>query len=266
MHRLTLASAISALSATVALPASATILTPNDIYYTTVATAARNSITVAASVSTSVYYVDDALAGTASDPSRAPPLQQPVDLIRSGNWIINKATGYFSGSIAYGDFKTQTNVIGMPTVDGRQTFTGVNQYVSNTGTWVTPTHLTYSYMNTTVNGGGASTQTQTSATCDDGATNIVGKVCSVFAAASKDWEGLAIDFYFSSNYYYFSGTLTAIDTSGSGLTRNTATIVWSIDGVDPPLPSAVPIPAAAWLFGSSLIGLAGAMRHKRKKV
>jgi hypothetical protein len=264
MQKKTLVSAISLLSATVASTAFATPLTMFDTFYNTTAVAARNSIAVVAGTSTSVYYVDDATAGTASDPSRTPPFQQPVELYRSGDWIFNRSNGNFSGNIAYGDYKTQTNTTGTPTTDGRQTFTGVNQYMSNTGTWVTPTHFVWSYFNTVVNGGGASTQTQTSASCVNGVTNILGKVCTSFATASRDWEGVSLDFYFSADHYYFSGTLTAIDTSGSGLSRNTTTIVWFIDGVDPPFPAEVPVPSAAWLFGSGLIGLAAARRRLRK--
>src|SRR5262245_19394519 len=99
MQKLALASAISAFSTAFTSPAFATDWTPNHILYTSVATAAANSITVQAGTTVSVYYVNDATAGTASDPSKTPPYQQPVSLVRSGNWIINTVTGYFSGEI-----------------------------------------------------------------------------------------------------------------------------------------------------------------------
>lgn len=259
----TLSAAIAAASAASAI--AAPISPSGTYYYTTTATSYRNWITVQTSSTTSVYYVDYATAGTASDKSRMPPLQQPIDLVRSGDWTFNVNTGVFYGNIAYGNYMTQTNVTSVPIIDGRQTLTGVNQAVGNgnAGTWVTPTHFTYSYMNATVNGGGASVETETSSSCANGTTSPLGKVCTAFTAASKSWEGISVDFYFSPDYMYFSGILTATDTSGSGLTRNTTTIVWAIDGIDPPLPSQVPVPTTAWMLGSGLIGLAAARRRQQ---
>lgn len=264
MRKLLLASAISAASTIVATPVMAASLTcsvgggtNNGLVYTTTATS--NGISVSAGAATSVYYVNS--ASTASDPSAS-----PYTLVVSGDWCIDNTTGDFSGNIAYGNYKTQTNVTGFPTIDGRQTFVGVNQAFSGIGTWGTngsgdPT-LTFSFFNSTVNGGGASTQTQTSASCANGKTSILGKVCTSFASASKDWEGLSFLFTFDSTKYSFTGALAGTDTSGSGLSRNTTTINWNLVGVDPP---AVPVPAAAWLFGSGLIGLAGAARRRTKK-
>jgi hypothetical protein len=117
-----------------------------------------------------------------------------------------------------------------------------------------------------VNGGGASTQTQTSSSCANGATAIVGKVCTAFSSASPAWEGLTLDFTFSNDFSTFTGTLVGTDTSGSGLSRNTTSINWQIAGavVGGGTPE-VPVPAAAWLFGSGLVGLAGAARRRSKK-
>jgi hypothetical protein len=238
--------------------------TNNGLVYTTTATS--TGINVAAGATTKVYYVDNSLSANSSTTNPTPPPPNPYTMSVSGNWCIDNTSGAFTGNIAYGSYKTQTNVTGTPTIDGRQTFVGVNQAFSGSGTWGTngsgdPT-LSFSYFNTTVNGGGASTQTQTSASCLNGKTSILGKVCTSFASASKDWEGLTFLFTFDSIKYAFTGTLTGTDTSGSGLSRNTTTIGWTIDGIDPP---AVPVPAAAWLFGSALIGLAGAARGRSKK-
>jgi hypothetical protein len=272
MRKLLLTSAISAISATLAAPTMAASMTcsvgggtNNGLVYTTTATS--TGINVAAGATTKVYYVDNSLSANSSTTNPTPPPPNPYTMVVSGDWCIDTTSGDFTGNIAYGSYKTQTNVSGFPTIDGRQTFVGVNQAFSGTGTWGTngsgdPT-LSFSYFNTTVNGGGASTQTQTSGSCLNGKTNILGKVCTSFATASKDWEGLTYLFTFDSIKYAFTGTLTGTDTSGSGISRNTTTIGWTIDGIDPP---AVPVPAAAWLFGSGLIGLAGAARRRSKKV
>jgi len=69
---------------------------------------------------------------------------------------------------------------------------------------------------------------------------------------------------FSADKSSFAGSLVGTDKSGSGLTANTTTINWQISGaVPPPVTPTVPVPAAAWLFGSGLLGLAGTARRRR---
>jgi len=253
MNKLALSAAISAIVAAPAFAAD----------YTSVATSgtAANpmaSIVVQAGANTSVFYVDNG-SGTASN-TTTPAIQ----LVKDGGWTFdftNPAAVTFTGNIAYGDYKTQTNVTGTPTIDGRQTFVGVNQAFSGVGTFDAGTNtFTYSTFNSTVNGGGASVQTQTSSSCSNGQTSTLGKVCASFATATPAWEGLALSFVFSAGKDSFNGTLTGTDTSGSGLSANTTTINWQIAGTAVAAP-AVPVPAAAWLFGSGLIGLAGARRR-----
>lgn len=67
----------------------------------------------------------------------------------------------------------------------------------------------------------------------------------------------------TSNYNSVSGSLTAAGgtlfgetVSGSGTQTATADTTYTL--------SAVPIPAAAWLFGSGLIGMAGVARRRRR--
>lgn len=252
MNKLALSAAITAVIATPAFAAD----------YTTVASSGTESdslasIVVQAAVSTSVWYVDNG-SGTASNKD-----EPPIQLIKSGDWTFDLVTGSFTGNIAYGDYKTQTSVTGTPTIDGRQTYVGANQAFSGTGNWVTDTHFTFSFFNTAVNGGGGSVQSQTSSSCTNGQTSGLGKVCTSFATASPAWEGLALDFVFSADHSTFSGSLTGTDTSGSGLSRNTTTINWQIAGTT--TAPEVPVPAAAWLFGSGLVALAGVTRRRTKK-
>jgi hypothetical protein len=250
MNKLALSAAISAVLAAPAFAAN----------YTSVATSGTAadplaSISVQAGATTNVWYVDNA-SGTASNKS-----EPAIQLVKSGDWSFDLVTGAFTGNILYGDSKTQTAVT-TPAIDGRQTYVGVNQAFAGTGTWVTATQFTYTFFNPTVNGAGASTQTQTSSSCENGQTNFLGKVCTSFATATPSWEGLTLDFVFSADYSTFSGTLTGTDTSGSGISRNTTTINWQIAGTAAP---EVPVPAAAWLFGSGLVGLAGMARRRSKK-
>lgn len=263
MRKLILTTAISAITASMTAPVFASSMTcnvnggsNNGLVYTTSATS--NGISVSAGATTNVYYVNNSLSSASNTSSPA------YTLVVNGNWCIDTSSGAFEGNINYGSYKTQTNVTGFPVIDGRQTFGSVNQHFVGIGTWNNlpqPT-LSFYYLNSSVNGGGASTQSESSSSCLNGKTSFFGKVCSAFSTATKDWEGLEFFFEFNdSTKYSFNGWLKGTDTSGSGLASNVTEIDWNIIGVDPP---AIPVPASAWLFGSGLIGLAGAARRRNR--
>jgi hypothetical protein len=250
MKKLALVTAVSAILAT---PAFAVPWTYVGQAKSGTAANQMNSVSVVAGSATSVYYVANSNS-TASNKT-----QPAVQLTVGSNWSFdwtNLAAVSFTGTVVYGNYKTQTNVTGVATLDGRQTFTNVVQTVSGVGSYNEATNtFTFTKALGAVNGGGASVQTQTSSSCLNGQTSIFGKACDSFSAASKDWEGLNLNFVFAEDRLSFAGALTATDTSGSGLTRNTTTINWQIQ--------AVPVPAAAWLFGSGLLGLAGTARRRK---
>jgi hypothetical protein len=186
------------------------------------------SIVISAKATTSAFYVDPA-SGPASNKT-APAIQ----LTRDSHWsfdFTDPAAVKFKGSIVYGDYRTQTSVTGMATIDGRQSYEGVTQSFSGTGTFDAATNtLTYTYMNKTSNGGGASVQTQKSGSCVNGKTSMLGEVCKSFASATPAWEGLALKFEFAADKSSFSGTVQGTDTSGSGLTANSTQVNWQIAG------------------------------------
>jgi hypothetical protein len=186
------------------------------------------SIVISAKATTAAFYVDPA-SGPASNKA-APPIQ----LVKDSQWSFdfsNPAAVKFKGNIALGDYRTQTSVTGMATIDGRQSYEGVTQSFEGTGTFDAATNtLTYTHLNKTSNGGGASTQTQKASSCTNGKTSMLGEVCKSFATATPAWEGITLKFEFAPDKSSFKGSLQGTDTSGSGLTANSTEINWQIAG------------------------------------
>lgn len=184
------------------------------------------AIVITAKTATHAYYVDPA-SGPASDKA-APAIQ----LVKDSAWTFDfsdPAAVKFTGKIVYGDYRTQTNVTGMATIDGRQSYEGVEQSFSGVGAFEAATNtFTFTQMNKTSNGAGASKQTQKSASCQNGKTSFLGEVCGSFASATPAWEGLTLKFVFAADKSSFSGTLKGTDTSGSGLTANSTDVNWQI--------------------------------------
>jgi len=218
---------IAAALAVFALPASAETV----FHGTATSGTAANplaSIVVSAKATTNAYYVDPT-SGPASNKAAS-----AMQLTKASNWTFDftdPTAVKFSGTIVYGDYKTQTNVTGMATIDGRQSYEGVTQTFTGTGSFNAATNtFTYSTINKTSNGGGASVQTQKSASCVNGETSFLGEICKSFTSATPAWEGLTLKFVFSADKSTFSGSLQGTDTSGSGLTANSTEVNWQIAG------------------------------------
>lgn len=198
-------------------------------------------------------------AGVTPDISYTSPNASPAI---SGDWdfAFNGTTVDFDGTLYLGDYSTYTTAtFFFSSMDGTITYEGAEHALSGTAAWDAGTNtLTYSYLGAS-NDGSGSIYSETNSSCT-GSGNISGNtVCGSFASSTPNWEGLDLNLVFSSDLSSFTGSLQGISTSGSGLTANTTTLNYAIAGA---VVAEVPVPAAAWLFGSALIGLAGVKRRK----
>lgn len=251
MKKLRLAIAISLATSAIASQAAV---------YTSTATSGPIITSVAAGgVVSSTYYTNPTALGVSV--STAPA----ITLVRDGDWTfdftdLNAVT--FTGAINYGNYETQTNVSinsGATKIDGHVVYTGVTQSFSGTGVYNEATNtFTYTKVAGASNTGGGSVYSAGApATCKNGATSPLGRVCTTWSQTTPEWEGLALNFVFSEDRGSFDGTIVGTEKGGSGLGANTTTVNWYVV-------SEIPIPAAAWLFGSALIGLTGIKRRYRK--
>jgi hypothetical protein len=246
----------AALATAVSIATSSAVLAES--YQAEAYASTLNAIVISAGSPTVQYYVDNA-AGTASNKSGT-GLDAEVPLFKSGGWTFdftNPAAVTFTGNLQMGDYKTQV-IVGAPTQsDARQTFYGVVHSFSGVGTYDEGTNIfSYTKLAGTANSGGGSVYSADSAaTCANGQTSFLSNICDGFAASSRDWEGLSIQFIFSEDRSSFGGYFQGIDKFQT--VGGSATITWAV--------SSVPVPAAAWLFGSGLIGMAGAAAHRRRR-
>jgi hypothetical protein len=236
-------------------------------------TAVSNGVTISSIATTNAFYADWASGDASNKTSPA------VNLTAVSNWSFDFSDAsdvQFSGSLQIGDYRFQQNITGLVTMDGRQTFYGVTQSFANTlpsGTKPKATFdastrtLSYVFSNSVSDGGGASIESHTAApTCKNGASSFLGSVCGNFVTTpgALSWEGLTLSLVFSSDLSSYTGSLTGVSTSGAGIAASTSTYKWNLSGSVVPTTPTVPVPAAAWLFGSGLLGLAGATRKRGK--
>ncbi len=249
-----------ALAATVASPAFAAPVAYNGI-------AVTNGITIVPGIgSVTAWYVDNA-AGPATN--TATPA---VNLTVNSDWTFdfaNLSNVQFTGSIVLGDYRVQQKITSPVAMQGRQSFTGVTQTILQNGaaTYNAGTHtLSYVFNNTTSDGAGASVESHTGTSCTSQGSAFGSTVCSSFSTTpgALGWEGVNLSLVFSDDFSSYTGTLTATNKSGASLTAATTTYKFNLSGSVPTPPPAVPVPAAAWLFGSGLLGLAGVARRRAK--
>ena len=255
---------VVALTAAVTSPAFAASVAYNG-------TAVSNGVTIVPGLgSVTANYVAWS-AGSASN-TTAPA----VNLTVASNWgfdFANAADVQFTGSLQIGDYRLQQKITGVGNMDGRQSFQGVVQSFANTlpsGTKPKAVYnaatrtLTYNYSNSTSNGGGASVESHTATSCSGNGSVFGATVCSQFdtSAGALNWEGLTLNLVFNSDLTAYTGTLTGVSKAGASITSSVTTYKWNLSGAT--VPAAVPVPAAAWLFGSGLLGMAGVARRRVK--
>lgn len=211
--------------------------------YTTTGTA--GAINVDAFITPSLTYIA---------PSANPPI--------SGDWdfTFNGGTVDFTGNVYLGDFTQFTDVqSGLGNMTGTLVNYGVNHAVSGTANWDAGTNtLTYSVLGASGSGVASDYTASAPATCTGTGSIFGNTVCGTAAGVDPDWEGLELTFVFAPDLSSFTGSIVGTSISGSGLAAETTEFNYSVSGV-----SAVPVPAAAWLFGSALLGLGGIARRKR---
>lgn len=211
----------------------------------------------AMNASAAVYTTSGELTGYSVDAAvPTTVVWDPDPLSFTGNWDIDLDTGVFSGDMYFGDYvTTATTSLGGAAVSAF----GINQHVSGVGTWDAGSN-TFSFVVPTAgsNEGGASIGTESApSTCVPSGT-FGGTACDGALGTSPDWEGLSISLVFSEDLMGFTGTVQSVSVSGEGIAANTTVQDYGIVGE-------VPLPAAAWLFGSGLLGLAGMARRRRQQ-
>lgn len=215
-------------------------------------------IDVDANSTTKVKYVDYS-SGKQSKTS-----EKSIDMDLTGDWTFdfkNNGRVDFTGNVFMGSYRTQTNVTGTVTIDGRQSYRKGNHFLEGRGDYDADTREFTFHINTGKdNSSNASDFTYNSKGCENGKTSSLGKVCKEFKNTSTDWEGLDLVFKFKKDFSSFSGEIIGVDKSGSGLTAQKTDITFDIQGIQEV--TAVPVPASAWLFGSALVGLASIGRNR----
>lgn len=187
----------------------------------------------------------------------------PVDHPFSGQWNFvdnGNGTADFSGNLYFGDFDTYTkvSVAFLGSMTGTVKAYGAEHTIGGTGTW-DGTNFSFTVPTGGPNSGAASSYTSSAPSTCTGSGSIAGNtVCGTAGNTTPEYEGLVLSLVFSGDLSSFTGTLRTIEKSGSGLTANTTTFDYAVNGV-----AAVPVPAAAWLFGSGLIGLSAVARRRR---
>jgi len=144
-------------------------------------------------------------------------------------------------------------------MEGTISYEGASHSISGVASWDAATRtLTHELPSGGPNSSIGSSYTETASSCQ-GEGNVVGQtVCGTWGETTPEWEGFTLELTFSEDLAEFSGVLNAIEQSGSGLTANTTTTTFELSGAE------VPLPAAAWLFGSALLGLGGRARRARQ--
>ena len=217
-------------------------------------------------------------------PARATSIVTPAQPAISGSFEIDAAAASIGGGINVASYTTDTavelwgdlyDVDGNPVLDGDGnpvqgwsplgnvlfdwTNNGYN-LSSGSSSWDAATR-TLSFVGTGTNSG-----TAANPVCSGNEL-----FCSFAPADTQVTESINISLVFSEDLNSFTGTATITDFGENQLTDTNGDEIgdmplfevitkYSLQGSAPV--SEVPVPAAAWLFGSALVGLVGAKRRR----
>ncbi len=219
------------------------------------------------------YIINGITTGSNVDASGTVNLSfTPEDNPFSGVWYFvdnGDGTVNFNGNMYFGDYETYTTVSvpffgsmdGTVSVEGAEHTIGTNVSPGEPlGSW-DPATLTFTFdvPSGGPNSSAGSNYTETGSSCEGSGSVLGNTVCGTQGNTTPEWEGISVELVFSSDLSSFTGTVVATEQSGSGLTENVTTLFYEVSGTE------VPLPAAAWLFGTGLIGLAGVARRRQRK-
>lgn len=186
------------------------------------------------------YDVSGLLTGFSTDPAIITASFTPTNPTFTGSWNID--TTSLVGDASFAPYTVAWSVLGDPV--GTTSYTTDIYHLDTTGATVS-----YDAGTRTLNiTNGTLASTSSSATCS-GDSLFCGDVLPSFQL------NLALTFT-DATLQTFSGSAIATNDDGAG---DQYSYTWSFNGQAP----AVPVPAAVWLFGSGLAGLAGLARSRK---
>jgi hypothetical protein len=184
------------------------------------------------------YEVTGILNSFSTNPAVISAVFNPQAPAFTGNWDVS--TSALTGDASFSPYAVEWSLFGSPT--------GTTSYTTDNYS-LTSTSSSYDAGTRTLTVNGTVANTSATYTCS-GATFFCGGNLPTFDLL------LTLNFT-DASLQAFSGNLFATNDDGAG---SSYTYTWSFNGETPE----VPVPAAFWLLGSGLAGLAGFARSRKQ--
>lgn len=186
------------------------------------------------------YNVSGTLDGFSTNPDVISAIFNPEAPAFTGSWNVDTAS--LTGTAGFGAYTASWSVLGSPA--GTTSYDNDNYSLAASGSAV-------SY------DAGTRTLTITGGTVDNTSASYTCSAGSFICGNALPSYSLNLSLTFTDDTLQaFNGHLTATNDDGQG---SQYSYNWSFNGQAPE----VPVPAAAWLFGSGLMGLAGLARNRK---
>jgi hypothetical protein len=186
------------------------------------------------------YEITGTLDSFSTDPAIITASFTPTAPTFAGTWNVD--TSSVSGNANFAAYSVDWSVLG--NLAGSTSYTADNYQLASTSSSYDALTRTLTITSGTVD------NTLSTNTCV-GASFICGNALPSYSLS------LVLTFT-DATLQSFTGSLVATNDDGAGSQYSYA---WSFDGEA----SVVPVPAAAWLFGSAVIGLGGLARSRKSK-